>query len=61
MGAAIEVLHAPLGFPNQEIWLWEPGRELHDRVSRLGDGHVVGFQILWRVGNNHWEVVDVGQ
>ena len=57
VGVAIEVIHAPLGFPNQEIWLWESMRD--GRFDSLVEGSVVIFQIVWQMAGNHWQVVDV--
>ena len=57
MGAAIEVIHAPLGFPNQEVWLWEVRTDF--RHDGLREGSVVLFRIVWEMRDNHWEVVDV--
>lgn len=60
-GAAIEVIHAPLGFPNQEVWLWEMSRgRFRGEGVRLREGNVVLFQIVWEAAGNHWKVVDVG-
>lgn len=57
IGAAIEVMHAPLRFPNQEVWLWESRVDF--RCSGIREGSVVLFRIDWRAVDNHWAVVDL--
>ena len=56
MCAAIEVIHAPLGIPNQETWLWDSIPD--GRLDGLGEGSTVIFQIVWQMAENHWQVVD---
>lgn len=57
IGAAIEVVHAPLGFPNQEVWLWESMDDFNGRI--IMEGKVVLFGIVWEAVGNHWEVVEL--